>query len=598
MLRRSCRPLPCIAACLLGAAPVAAQDPVPLDTVRVHVGSRVVAGAAAATRSVDVLDRAAIEALPARTIADLLARALGVDLLARSAAQADLSVRGSSFEQVLVMVDGVPVNDGQTGHFHLDQAVPLDAIERIEVLRGPASALYGSAAIGGVVNIVTRRSDREFTARTQFGSFGAVAASASAALSRGGWGVRASGEHDRADGHRPGTDHVIKQARVALDAPLAGGAFHADFGAAARDFGADAFYAPFNSYEETRTLTAVLSWRGQAGPLILEPRVSRRTHDDDFILRREDPSFYRNIHGSAETAAELVGRWAPLPALHLAAGVEAARAGLESATLGDRDEQRTALFAELAAGSAGAVLVTAGVRADRHTAFGSFVSPSISAGWRASSLLRLRAAAGAGFRAPSWTERYYRDPANIGTPDLEVERFRTAEAGAELSAGAARLDVAAFVRRADDLIDWARPTDSAGPWRTLNVERATFHGAEAALHGRVAAVDVVARAALLRFDAAAARGMTSKYALRPLTESFSIEAGVPLPAATSLHLRAAHHRRDGAADWQVLDARATRTMGGVQIFADVTNLADARYVDIAGQPAPGRAFSAGARVRR
>jgi vitamin B12 transporter len=597
MLRRSCRPLPCIAACLLVAVPAVAQAPVPLDTVHVHVGSRVVAGAAAATRSVDVLDRAAIEALPARTVKDLLARALGVDVQARSAAQADLSIRGSSFEQVLVMVDGVPVNDGQTGHFHLDQAVPLDAIERIEVLRGPASALYGSAAIGGVVNIVTRGSGPEFTARTQLGSFGTAAAAASAALSMGGWSARASAEHDRSDGHRPGTDHVITQARIAVDAPLAGGALHAAVGAAARDFGADGFYAAFNSYEETRTLTTVLAWRGRAGPFILEPRASRRAHDDDFILRREDPSFYRNVHGSSETAAELVARWAPRPALQLAAGVDGARAALQSASLGDRDEERGALFAELAAGSAGTVLVTAGVRADRHSAFGSFVSPSISAGWRASTLLRLRASAGAGFRAPSWTERYYRDPANIGTPELGVERFRTAEAGAEFTTGAARLDVAAFVRRADDLIDWARPTGSSEPWRTLNVERATFRGAEAALHGRVARVDVVVRAALLSLHAEADEGMTSKYALRPITESLSMEAGMPLPAAASLRFRAAHHRRAGTADWQLLDARAARTVRGAQFFVDVTNLAGARYVDIAGQPAPGRAFSVGARVR-
>src|SRR5690606_29957016 len=103
---------PVLTGLLLAAAalPAAAlQQPIPLDTVHVSAGSRLVAGAPALTRSVDVLDRRAIDALPARTITDVIARALGVDLLARSPAQADLSVRGSGFEQVLVLVDRVPV---------------------------------------------------------------------------------------------------------------------------------------------------------------------------------------------------------------------------------------------------------------------------------------------------------------------------------------------------------------------------------------------------------------------------------------------------------------------------------------------------------
>jgi vitamin B12 transporter len=576
-----------------------AQQPVPLDTVRVMVGSRLVAGAAAATRGVDVIERTALEALPARTLTDVLARALGVDLLARSGAQADLSIRGSSFEQVLVMVDGVAVNDDQTGHFHLDQAIPLDAIERIEVLRGPASALYGSAAIGGVVNIVTRRDRTALTARTQLGSFGAAAVGAEAALARGGYDVRISADHDRSDGHRPGTDHDITQVRLATDAPLAGGTIGADVAYAARNFGADGFYAPFNAYEETRTRTAVLRWRGAAGPLIVEPRVSYRSHDDDFILRRDDPAFYRNIHESQQAGGEIVARWTPSAVVRLAAGAEGARSTLRSGALGDRHEHRAALFGEVAAGDASGRLLTLGVRADRHSAFGTFVSPSLAAGWRVAPAVQLRLSGSAGYRAPSWTERYYRDPVNIATPDLGIERFRTAEAGIELARHATRLELSAFLRRATDLIDWARPvSDGDGPWRTLNVERATFRGAEAALYTRIGALGLTGRAALLRFDATATAGMTSKYALRPLTESFSVEALAPLPAALSLAARAAHHRRAGGVAWQVADLRLARASRGAQVFLDVTNIADARFVDIAGQPAPGRAFSVGARLRR
>ena len=136
-------------------APLAAQAVYPLDSLRVSAASRITI--AGALRSVDIIDRRALELLPARSLADVIGRALGADVLARSPMQADISLRGSTTDQVAVLVDGVPVNDTQTGHFHLDQPVPLADVERIEVLRGTASSVHGAGAVGGIINIVTRR---------------------------------------------------------------------------------------------------------------------------------------------------------------------------------------------------------------------------------------------------------------------------------------------------------------------------------------------------------------------------------------------------------------------------------------------------------
>jgi vitamin B12 transporter len=586
---------------LAAAEPVSARQPIPLDTLRATAGSRAVLGAASLTRSVDIIDRRALEALPARSLGDVLARALGVDLLGRSPAQADLAIRGSGFEQVLVMVDGVPVNDDQTGHFHLNLAVPLDAVERIEVLRGPASALYGSAAVGGVVNIVTRRGENAVDARAQAGSFGAMAAGVGVAASRPGWSAHLSADHDRADGHRPGTDHAVSQTRLTVDAPLAKGTTRLDVGFAARDFGASAFYAPADSYEETRALTAAASWRSRPASFSVHPRVAFRRHEDDFVLRRGDPAFYRNLHTSRQLSSELVARWTAADRLHAAAGAEASWSDLESSNLGDRDEQRVAVFAELVAGHAGAGLLTAGVRFDEHSTFGSFLSPSIAAGYRISPAVRVRASANSGFRAPNWTERFYRDPSNIGNPDLDAEKFWTAEIGAELRhRNAGSLDLVAFVRRSDDLIDWARPAGAspAAPWRTTNIQQATFRGIEATARSAVAAVQLAGRAAVLGFTAEDAAGMTSKYALRPLTQSLSLEATAPLLTGLNLSARAAHQRRSGGEEWQLLDGRMAYVRGGSQIFLDATNIGNAVWPDVTGEPAPGRAFSVGVRLRR
>ena len=101
----------------------------PLDTVRVTVASLASPGLAASTRGVQVVTAEEISRLPATTVADVLQWAMGVDVMPRSPALVDVGMRGSTFEQVLVLVDGVRVSDAQTGHFDLNLAVPLDQVE-------------------------------------------------------------------------------------------------------------------------------------------------------------------------------------------------------------------------------------------------------------------------------------------------------------------------------------------------------------------------------------------------------------------------------------------------------------------------------------
>ncbi|HEX7243090.1 MAG TPA: TonB-dependent receptor [Longimicrobiaceae bacterium] len=426
--------VPVVLALLPLASALAAQRPgAVLDTLEVRVGSRASPALPVATRAVEIVTAEQLRAAPVSSVAEALAWAMGVDLMARSPAQADVAMRGSSFEQVLVLVDGVRASDAQSGHFDLDLAVPLEQVERIEVLRGAASALYGADAVGGVVNVVTRRGGPGLAARAQGGTFGAGAlAVAGRAGSAGGLRADLAAEASRSGGHRPGTDHRSLQLRGALAAPLAGRTLRADAGWGSRDFGADGFYGPYPSYEETRVATASLAWAGGAGAgTAVEPRLSVRRHDDDYVLRREEPDGYRNRHTSWQTGGELVVRRAAGPGVRAAAGAEAYRDVLRSANLGNRAETRAAGFAELAAGRTGAATASAGARADWHSAYGAFFSPSLAGAWWPRSALRLRASLGRAFRAPTWTERFYRSPANLGTPDLDPERAWSAEAGAD-----------------------------------------------------------------------------------------------------------------------------------------------------------------------
>ena len=106
-----------------------------------------------------VITRDQIARLPVHSIADVLRLLSSVDVRARGerGVQTDFAIRGANFGQMLVLVDGVRLNDAQSGHHNGDIPVPLDAIERIEILHGPGSSLFGADAFGGTINVITRK---------------------------------------------------------------------------------------------------------------------------------------------------------------------------------------------------------------------------------------------------------------------------------------------------------------------------------------------------------------------------------------------------------------------------------------------------------
>lgn len=579
-----------------------AGAPIAFDTLHATVGSRVSAGVPVATRAVQIIGASEIATTPARTLTDLLGWAIGVDIQPRSAAQSDIALRGSSFEQVLILVDGVRMSDAQTGHFDLNLAVPLSEVERIEVMRGPAAAIYGSDAVGGVVQIVTRRGGRSLEASVSGGSYSTLTSAIAASAEHDVVSTRVAAEFRRSDGHRPGTDDRGLQARAALDARTGERTLRLDLGFAARDFGARAFYtpvdAPYDEYEETRTATASLAWLAPSGaPLAVEPRLTLRRHDDDFLLQRDDPGFYRNQHTTWQLGGEVIARYHAMPGLDIAFGGEAYHEILRSTSLGDREEDRAALFAEATAGRFGTATLALGLRSDWHSAFGSFFAPSIAGAVWPAERIRLRASIGRAFRAPTWTERYYVDPVNIGDPDLDPERAWETELGVDFEPfPSVRIGLTAFHREATGLIDWARQTNAApdDPWNTRNVSDARFRGLEADLD----LVDPVGtrwsvQVATLSLRAEDTEGLTSKYALRPLTQTASVTARRELLAGLDLAIRGYHARRVGEEGYLLGDLRVGYTRGRTRLYVDVANLGDASHLDVTGMRAPGRSLHLG-----
>ncbi len=588
---------------LAGMTPLGAQErPVPLDTIPI-VGSRVSADLPVRTRSVVVLTRGELELIPARTVGEVLHWTLGAEVGARSPAQADLALRGAGFEQALVLVNGVRMSDPQTGHFDLNLAVPLDRVERIEILRGPASALYGSDAVGGVVNIVTRGAPA-WSARIEGGSFGTVRAGIQGGMTfADGSTLVLSGERSTSDGHREGTDFEITQWRLEGGTSLAGGRLGVEVGEGRRDFGADNFYAPFPSFEATVSRTASLRWENDRNARVrVEPRVSWRSHDDDFILIRENPEVYRNQHTSTQLTGEVVVRGRVNPTLTLAGGGEVGEDRLESNNLGDRSETRTALFAEAVLTPRADLVLAAGGRLDHHSLWGSFIAPSLSAGWTVTPTTRLHGAVGRSFRGPSWTERHYVDPAHIAPGALDPEKGFTAEIGFRSTPTPwGSIGATLFRRESTDLIDWVRAPVEAGedpnPWEARNIRSAGFRGVELEA-GLSLGPEHLLRvgAAFLSLDAELEPGLESKYALRPLKDQIMAEWRAALPVGGTASLRGLRGRRAGEGVWHQVDLRLAFPLPAGTLYLDGVNLGDSDHADLTGNPVAGRAFYLGYRI--
>ena len=484
-------------AALLGALalPAFAQEsPEPDDPPRVRREVSVVASRlddAPPTAVVRVVSREEIDALPgAHTVPDVLRSVLGVDVRRRGpgGVQADVGIRGGDFNGTLVLVDGQPVNDPQSNHLSFDLDVPVAAIERIEVLAGPGSAIWGSNPVGGAVNIVTRggalgRAAVQLEGRYAHGTQSLDQGGARLAV-RVAEPVTVGVDWWRAEtsGFREDTEAATEILRLSSRWDTGKGPVTLGLGIAERRFGAYSFYGTAfpNQQESTRTRTATLGGSLDLGGFTLTPSVFVRAHHDDFVLDRGNPAFYENLSDTVTSTARVSVSHAALGG-SVAAGVEGGRDTIASSNLGEHARNRGAVFAEFArawnAEAPGSGGFRVGLRADSYEDYGSRFSPYAGVTVRVAPPLTLRASFGTSFRVPTFTELYYRDPQSAGNPGLEPETAWSIDAGVKLAAGPLGLDAGYFHRDATNLIDFVR-TPGDPVFHARNVLSAVTDGIE------------------------------------------------------------------------------------------------------------------------
>jgi vitamin B12 transporter len=582
------------------------------------VGSRVPAGVAARTRAVSVLDDQALARLDGLSTSAPLFQVPGVVPARRGPydLQSDLSIRGASFEQVLVLLDGIEIGDPQTGHHHWNLPLAPQDVSRLEILRGHGSALYGAGAFGGVVQVVSRRPATHPSAELALGGGGqstwTARGNVSLPLAGGEQAprLRLSAAGFRTAGDRPDRDggRWTATGRLVLPAGAAvGEGGDLFFGWARREFGALDFYSPAPSWERTTTGFATARWRLRTGArLVLEPRLHYRRHEDRFVLYRDEPQRYTNEHRTDRGGLELRLLLAPLGGWSLAASTEAVyedlhssgiRLGLPAAALGEHDRRRLSAALELNRRS-GPLHGQLGVRLDARSGFLPELSTSAAAAWELARLGLVRCSAGTVGRVPTFTELYYEDPFNQGDPHLAPEHGWSWDAGWELRPGALSLSWTAFERRERDLIEWARPVAESGSiWRVLNVARGRTRGQEAAVAYRWPRGHTL-QAAFTSIDrwTRLAEGYEGKYALVHPREQLALAGTIVLGRGLEVSASARYTERTTGSPAH----QAAFVLGGVlgwragpwRWILEGSNLLDRTYEEVPGVVMPGRLLTA------
>ncbi|GET22569.1 TonB-dependent receptor plug domain-containing protein [Prolixibacter denitrificans] len=588
-------------------------------------------------RVVTVIGKDEIEAAPVQSIQDLLEYALNVDVRQRGnfGVQADVSIRGGSFDQVLILLNGINITDPQTGHHNLNLPISLDAVERIEILEGPASRVYGPNAFSGAINIITGTSDHSnVKVRAAGGQHGYYNAGLS-----GTWVSKhmknfVAADYRKSDGYISNTDFNIGEGFYEGKIMTNAGNLEIQTGYTNRGFGANSFYTPAfpNQYERIKTTFA--SAKMETGKVVhFTPSVYWRRNQDKFELFRgmvDAPSWYtqHNYHLTDVYGTNL-NAWFTSPLGKTAFGSDFRSENIWSTVLGKemdkpinvpgedgiqftKSDSRTnfSIFLEHSVYLKN-WMFSAGLMTNWNSQLGMKwnLYPGADISWNFSKIARWYASVNKSLRMPTFTDLYYSSPTNVGNPDLKPEEATTLESGIKLEQKGLIGHVSWFHRWGKNMIDWVhQPNETV--WHAENLTKINTDGIE--FSARVSLDQLLGQKTFLHYVEVSYAWMNQNkqsgiYASRYVLDYMKNKLDIGISHAIWNHFGAnwqfSYQDRNGAyTQWTgtgygqevdykpfwLADARLYWKKKGTNIYMGVSNLLDRTYYDFGNLVQPGR----------
>ena len=445
--------------------------------------------------SILTISREEIQKSTATNVSELLQQVAGLDIRRRGAEgmQADLYIRGGSFDQTLLLIDGIKVEDPQTGHHTMNMTIPLEVIEKIEITKGSAGRIYGQNAFTGAINIITKKDiENNISLNLAGGSFNQKRGSLTVQRKLENSDILFNYNRKESEGYRYNTDFkndefFVKSNFKIKDQNISAiGAFNE------RKFGANGFYASpaaIDQYEETQASLIGFSTTYKKNDLILKPKLYWKRNQDMYVYLRQDPSVYRNLHISNKVGAELNASTSNSLG-NLGLGFDLSRVSLKSNNLGERKRTMLNMFVEqqvrlnndkidFTPGLAITYFSDVSTKLNYQNNFFNnlFFYPGMDLGYRLNNNLKLYTNIGFTYRIPTYTDLFYSSPTTLGNENLKLEKALTKEIGLKYLKDDFNFNFSIYQRDASDIIDYVR-NNEAEPWQASNIREINTSGFE------------------------------------------------------------------------------------------------------------------------
>lgn len=557
------------------------------------------------SRNLNIIHRRDIETTPARSLQEILSFTPGVDVRQRgiSGVQADIGIRGGSFEQTLILVNGIKLSDPQTGHHMMNIPVPLISVQRVDVLKGPASRIYGQNAYTGAVNIITEIPDTfSVHAGIYGGDFGMRGGSMQVSLPVGNYKQNISISHDASDGHWHNSDYnvtnIFYEGEIKLNPS---NQVNLMLAFANRDFGANGFYTSTfpEQWESIQTYLSAISHTFEEGNTFINTRAYWRRNTDEFRLVRNDPDFFQNNHTTDVLALELNGRH-EFDFGTLGFGIEGRQEQINSNNLGERDRELLGAFLEHRLVFLDKGDFRAGIYSNYYDEYAWKHFPGAEIGYQVSPAIRAYGNFGLSFRIPTYTDLYYVGPTNIGNAELEPEQALNYEGGLKIRQNGLRAELVYFIRQADNLIEWARPNENS-PWQPQNFNAVNFQGLETSFfyqfdqgNGLLNLRELSLSYNYIDANLMEPEGQVTRYSLNALRHQLIGGLQLAYNSQFELTLKSRYIERMAQEPYFLIDARLDfNRLKKLGLFAETSNITNADYIEAGTVQMPGRWFRAG-----
>ncbi len=558
-------------------------------------------------RNVTIVDKLQLETTPARSLPEVLSFVPGVDVRQRgvTGVQADISIRGGSFEQTLMLLNGIKLSDPQTGHHMMNIPVPLIEIDRLEVLKGPASRIFGQNAYAGAINVITKLSEEKYAKIQAYGGdFGMKGINFAGSLPVGKFRQNLALSYDGSDGYQYNSDYKVSnyfyEGGIDLNEKnsLRGMIAYTD-----RTFGANGFYTSAfpDQWESIQTTLSSLSHTLTLNSFKLNTRGYWRRNVDEFRLRRNEPEFFQNNHTTDVFALEANGSYKSKFGT-TGFGLETRKESIESSNLGNRERNLSGVFVEQLLALGTRVDFRAGVYSNYYSEYGWKHFPGAELGFQTTEILRFYTGYGVSYRIPTYTDLYYKGPTNIGNDQLTPEQAENFEIGAKLNTSSFKAELVYFLRNTDNLIEWAR-TDASQPWQPQNFNEVKFSGIEASFNYRInpTGATVQVKDLILSYNYINAdlkqggnSAQETRYALTALKNQLIGGVLVGIGPKIEWNTKMRYVERMNQDPYFLLDMRIDyNRIGKLGLFAEASNITNTDYIEAGTVQMPSRWFRAG-----